>query len=330
MSDYRRFIAYLYEYLNNQKGPNCGFVRVEVQNGFCRMDFQIKGIVLPPEHLLFVYGFIRRDQKLYGIPLGELVSGRSNIAGKLFTRTDSLGHSRYSLNDLGGLLLTGKDQRIFATQWDDLPILPQTFTPSLPESSSVPAPKAAAPETESLPVKPSEPAHDTSVKEEKDAPPTASRDLHIASVEQTKATDTDRPVSDPKPQVPGSSVTLSSGFGRLQAQLSAFYPFSDDELTDCLRMEPKDLPLLRTEGFQADDNPFLLHGFHNYHHLLLARSPEQNLCVLGVPGIYNANEQFMASLFGYYRFKQAKRPPELAPQERFGYWYKYLPEAAQP
>ena len=40
MSDYRRFIAYLYEYPNNRKGGCCGFVRVESQNGFCRMDFR--------------------------------------------------------------------------------------------------------------------------------------------------------------------------------------------------------------------------------------------------------------------------------------------------
>ena len=49
MSDYRRFIAYLYEYPNNRKGGCCGFVRVESQNGFCRMDFQIKPPSLPPE-----------------------------------------------------------------------------------------------------------------------------------------------------------------------------------------------------------------------------------------------------------------------------------------
>ena len=49
MSDYRRFIAYLYEYPNNRKGGCCGFVRVESQNGFCRMDFQIKSPSLPPE-----------------------------------------------------------------------------------------------------------------------------------------------------------------------------------------------------------------------------------------------------------------------------------------
>ena len=70
MSDYRRFIAYLYEYPNNRKGGCCGFVRVESQNGFCRMDFQIKSPSLPPETSVTVYGFIRRSGRMYGIPLG--------------------------------------------------------------------------------------------------------------------------------------------------------------------------------------------------------------------------------------------------------------------
>ena len=82
MSDYRRFIAYLYEYPNNRKGGCCGFVRVESQNGFCRMDFQIKSPSLPPETSVTVYGFIRRSGRMYGIPLGNLLAGRSSMSGK--------------------------------------------------------------------------------------------------------------------------------------------------------------------------------------------------------------------------------------------------------
>ena len=89
MSDYRRFIAYLYEYPNNRKGGCCGFVRVESQNGFCRMDFQIKSPSLPPETSVTVYGFIRRSGRMYGIPLGNLLAGRSSTSGKLFTHSNS-------------------------------------------------------------------------------------------------------------------------------------------------------------------------------------------------------------------------------------------------
>lgn len=105
MSDYRRFIAYLYEYPNNRKGGCCGFVRVESQNGFCRMDFQIKSPSLPPETSVTVYGFIRRSGRMYGIPLGNLLAGRSSTSGKLFTHSDAIGQTDVTLDELGGLIL---------------------------------------------------------------------------------------------------------------------------------------------------------------------------------------------------------------------------------
>ena len=42
MSDYKRFVAYLYEYQNQAKGENRGFVRVEARNGTCQMGFQLR------------------------------------------------------------------------------------------------------------------------------------------------------------------------------------------------------------------------------------------------------------------------------------------------
>ena len=139
MSDYRRFIAYLYEYPNNRKGGCCGFVRVESQNGFCRMDFQIKSPSLPPETSVTVYGFIRRSGRMYGIPLGNLLAGRSSTSGKLFTHSDAIGQTDITLDELGGLILLCRQTGVIATQWDDLPIQPEFFSPSLPE----PKPKAS-------------------------------------------------------------------------------------------------------------------------------------------------------------------------------------------
>lgn len=136
MSDYRRFIAYLYEYPNNRKGGCCGFVRVESQNGFCRMDFQIKSPSLPPETSVTVYGFIRRSGRMYGIPLGNLLAGRSSTSGKLFTHSNSIGQTDVTLDELGGLILLCRQTGVIATQWDDLPIQPGSF--SLPRSRRSP------------------------------------------------------------------------------------------------------------------------------------------------------------------------------------------------
>ena len=138
MSDYRRFIAYLYEYPNNRKGGCCGFVRVESQNGFCRMDFQIKSPSLPPETSVTVYGFIRRSGRMYGIPLGNLLAGRSSTSGKLFTHSDAIGQTDVTLDELGGLILLCRQTGVIATQWDDLPIQPEFFSPTLHPQTMVP------------------------------------------------------------------------------------------------------------------------------------------------------------------------------------------------
>ena len=140
MSDYRRFIAYLYEYPNNRKGGCCGFVRVESQNGFCRMDFQIKSPSLPPETSVTVYGFIRRSGRMYGIPLGNLLAGRSSTSGKLFTHSDAIGQTDVTLDELGGLILLCRQTGVIATQWDDLPIQPEFFAPTLPQGPKHPQP----------------------------------------------------------------------------------------------------------------------------------------------------------------------------------------------
>ena len=145
MSDYRRFIAYLYEYPNNRKGGCCGFVRVESQNGFCRMDFQIKSPSLPPETSVTVYGFIRRSGRMYGIPLGNLLAGRSSTSGKLFTHSDAIGQTDVTLDELGGLILLCRQTGVIATQWDDLPIQPEFFAPTLPQEPKTSADNGTRP-----------------------------------------------------------------------------------------------------------------------------------------------------------------------------------------
>lgn len=365
MSDYRRFIAYLYEYPKNRKGGCCGFVRVESQNGFCRMDFQIKSAALPPETSITVYGFIRQAGRMYGIPLGNLLAGRTAASGKLFTQSDALGQTSVTLDKLSGLILLYRQNGVIATQWDDLPIQPEFFSPTLPQEtapskddehkpsepestkcSAAPDPSASA---QSLP--PSSAAAETQSDEFstkssgrhasypqnstpestastesaelpasaspeplQPAPDSAAQPLHMTSTDDSPAFTA--------PELPPSRTAL---YLQLQDQFPEFHPFPDDDLTDCLRLSLDDLPQLRAAGLSADANRFVLHGSSSYRHLLLARNrDQQEIWYFGVPGVYTPNEQFMASLFGFFHFKQAMRPAELAPDARFGYWYRTL------
>ena len=99
------------------------------------------------------------------------------------------------------------------------------------------------------------------------------------------------------------------------------YPFEDNEITLCVKIEPKDIGLLPKDIWVLSNNSFLMHGFYCYHHLIFAKMKDRFGCryVLGIPGIYHNREKFMARMFGFESFKSIRKR-ELR-QGDFGYWY---------
>ncbi len=60
MSEYRHFIAYMYEYEDGKKTKNAGFVKVNMRNGICRMQLKIRGGRKEPMECR-IYGFFMRE-----------------------------------------------------------------------------------------------------------------------------------------------------------------------------------------------------------------------------------------------------------------------------
>lgn len=112
----------------------------------------------------------------------------------------------------------------------------------------------------------------------------------------------------------------------LWSQLGRRYPkvlaFDYENGCEILSIKPQDIGLLPREVWVYGNNSFLLHGYYNYRHLILARldNPKgRPRYLLGVPGHYFSNEKYMASMFGFPNFVLAKRQPEA--DGRYGYWY---------
>ncbi len=99
------------------------------------------------------------------------------------------------------------------------------------------------------------------------------------------------------------------------------YPFEDNEIAWCVRIEPQDIGLFPMEAWILGNNSFLLHGYYSYRHLIFARINDKNGFgyILGVPGIYHNREKFMAKMFGFENFKCVKRKAQRTGE--FGYWY---------
>ena len=92
----------------------------------------------------------------------------------------------------------------------------------------------------------------------------------------------------------------------------------------CTKIQRKDLARLPRCEWKLSNNSFLLHGYHNYNHLLLAE--EDGRLWLGVPGIYDPREAKVADLFGFPQFTREYadclelEPEECSDNADFGYW----------
>ena len=104
-------------------------------------------------------------------------------------------------------------------------------------------------------------------------------------------------------------------------QLSALYPhiqpFHDER--DYLSLTPSDFVLFPTRFYRAVNNSFLLHGYYNYHHLILARIERRGevFYYIGVPGNYFEREKQVAIMFGFESFECEAEPAKTGD---FGYY----------
>lgn len=287
MSAYKRFISYLYEYNRQQKGKNCGFVRVEVRNHQCRLDLHMTLPQCPFTPVFRAYACVSRSGRLHGLLLGNLQWKQGNVHGYFQIPDTGICDSSWNLNDLDGLVILCDTGQRFATCWNDCPILPDQLL--LPEQD--PVLKAASLEPE----------------------PSGSSDSSGSS------TDASPTISEPSP-APVSSFSWK----RLEASYPQVTPFFDEEIHNCLQLSPKDIPTLGSFGIPCGKNQFFLYGSHAFQHFLLGQTAHgHTICyILAVPGIYTEKEKLMAGLFGFPYFKSARSKDTQSGQ--FGYWYRTI------
>src|SRR5690554_8148373 len=76
LADYKRFVSYMYEYVNGVKKKNVGYARVEIRNGECRftIHMQLEGLL---EGIFPTYLIHRPDEEMDLIYLGDYSVKRS-------------------------------------------------------------------------------------------------------------------------------------------------------------------------------------------------------------------------------------------------------------
>ncbi len=284
MSDYRRFVSYIYLYENNIKSMNAGFVKVESRNGQCRFSLSLKN-VYSGTGACKVYGFVRVGHELRGIYLGD-VKLRNHGCDWIFqTETERIGGTDYRLEQMSGMIVHSEGGKFYGTRWDQGDLDIQRFV-------------------------------------------TEWGDADISEKNQENEED----IKEKESEVFEDHLdTRSQHFAKLMEQCPGMYPFEDDMIENCVRLEPQDIGSMPLDCWSYGNNSFLLHGYYSYRHLILARlkcPSDENQTqtsrnyILGVPGTRHSRDAFMANMFGFREFKPIREGEE-SPKD-FGYWYTIL------
>lgn len=156
MSEYQRFISYMYEYRNGKKSTNCGYARVENRNRLCRLEIHMKTSPQTLEEPLRIYGCFHRDGRLFGILLGQHAPVLDMVNWRYQGDPDNLNASLVPLSQLEGLILSDGSQIAYCSMWNDTVIDPGQMTlyareePASVEKASSEPQKEVSPEAAAL------------------------------------------------------------------------------------------------------------------------------------------------------------------------------------
>ncbi|MGN0466400.1 MAG: DUF6128 domain-containing protein [Lachnospiraceae bacterium] len=94
-----------------------------------------------------------------------------------------------------------------------------------------------------------------------------------------------------------------------------------EDLNDCVKIMPRDIGKMNTVNWWLRSNRLLLYRFEQYHYLLLGKQKKQDGSwqrVIGIPGIFDSKERYLASLFQFYCFIPTESKKYKTGS--FGYW----------
>lgn len=362
MPEYRRFIAYFYEYIDGKKTNNAGFAKVELRSGMWRILFRLSA-GHSPEPPVQVYGFVRKQEYLLGLMMGTMRPGCQMMEEWAYDAGNPIWEKEYFFEDLAGIWIQCGDGRKYVTVWDDDPIDVHRFVLELPKEEPGRLEAAAAYEYVGA-----DPDSERSVSDAE----SREQQLKIGAAQigmDGIYTELERRSRERKQTESGENDSFSArtagaedeiGYsegavrergqteggdekgsfsariaGEAEApqetacqrvirmileQREVLEPFEDDQFRKCVKILPCDLVELQQVGWQVGRSSFLLHGFYQYHHLMLGELSDGSM-VLAVPGLQNPQERYMAMTFGFPDFKTAKWKEK---GRQFGYWYRKI------
>ena len=354
MAGMKRFVTYIYAYEDGKKGSNIGFAKIEIRGEDCRIEIHMRGVYVR-QAICKVHLFREKDGSIEGFPIGEMKIANGNGNCGLIIKEGRIAGSPFGMNHMEGIILLSEDDRIFASRWKEgraLDVRRENVCMWQPELSSVQQQPELSPVQQQPELSPVQQQPElSSVQQQPELSSVQQQPVSLnamdvpAPISQMQAAES---VNQAQPQAQHEGVGQEENVQATELPVRNIFPGYDwqavwekliqnhtvympfqDRAAECVQIELKNLRELPNRYWYLGNNSFMLHGFFNYHYLVVGRTGEGRWFI-GVPGIYQRQERVMAAIFGFPEFipvmSEAVNDEKGEPVNRFGCWYRYIEE----
>ena len=286
---------YLYEYESCCRRRNLGFLQISSNNYSYLLTLHVKNLPIVPGEQLEVHAFILENQTLTGSPVALLQCSGQNLSTQLVISGERFPHKR-TLKHIDGFIIFSITQNR-PQHWIASAVPLPDFYSFSDCSLSTEEILSSEPENPSL-------SEESLITEDTVSETVSEAALSDASIDAASTE-----------EVP-TEVTPTEETAIQDASIQA------------RKITHAEISTLPRRFWPLANNSFLLHGCHNYHHLLLVK--EKDHLWLGVPGLYDPREAHMANLFGFPQFTSSYisilelTEDECENSKSFGHWCRYL------
>ncbi len=381
MLDYKRFISYLYAYVDGEKGVNVGYIRCDQRQGNCRLvlNLQDRQGIEGGKYKVYLYR-VESEQSPVGYYLDEFCINKNCGELKKQTMSENVWNTNRGIGEFDGIIAIYDKTHIYASQWTDAPLDVRRFLTyadwqkqrkQLSETWEKSSIQALTPEVQSAQTAFSEAMSpqgqeqgqlqeqmqsqvqsqmlqeqgqpqgqmqsqaQSQMSQEQGQSQEQAQSQTLQEQMQTQGQQQEQPQETRKSQQSSPQANGAKNFNgtensrkciseltlRLMENRAKLPDFENHEIYDCVRIEPNDIGLLEMENWRLGVNSFLTHGYYNYKYLMLGKLRFQDgvvKAVLGVPGVFNNKEQYIAKIFGFDLFVPVKHTNIRT--GNFGYW----------
>ena len=296
---------YLYEYESCCRRRNLGFLQISSHNYSYLLTLHVKNLPIVPGEQLEVHAFILENQTLTGSPVALLQCSGQNLSTQLVISGERFPHKR-TLKHIDGFIIFSITQNR-PQHWIASAVPLPDFYSFSDCSLSTEEILSSEPETPSL-------SEESLITEDTVSETVSEAALSDASIDAASTEEV--PTEVTPTEVTPTEVTPTEETAIQDTSIQA------------RKITHAEISTLPRRFWPLANNSFLLHGCHNYHHLLLIK--EKDHLWLGVPGLYDPREAHMANLFGFPQFTSSYisilelTEDECENSESFGHWCRYL------